>query len=115
MERVFMNRDEILAKSRIENKGADEMAKQVQLKAASISRAVGFVLCIVGAALDGIFLDNGLIGLVCWTVYWGMLATEGWVLVAGGKTKYGWIGAVCNTALFLLFAVAFALRLINCV
>lgn len=108
-----MNRDGILAKSRGEYKGADEMAKQVKLQAASISRAVGFFLCILGAFLDGVFLENGLIGLMCWTVYWGMLATEGWVLVAGIKTKYGWIGAVCNTVLFVLFAVAFSVRLID--
>lgn len=108
-----MNRDEILAKSRSEYQGADEMAKQVKLQAASVSRAVGFLLCILGASLDNIFLDIGLIGLFCWTVYWGMLATEGWVLVAGIKTKYGWIGAVCNTLLFVLFAVAFVVRLID--
>jgi hypothetical protein len=89
------------------------MAKQVKLQAASVSRAVGFLLCILGAMLDNIFLDNGLVGLVCWTVYWGMQATEGWVLVAGIKTKHGWIGAVCNTALFVLFAVAFVVRMMD--
>lgn len=108
-----MNKDEILAKSRGEYKGADEMAKQVKLRAASVSRAVGFLLCILGAMLDNLFLEIGLVGLMCWTVYWAMLATEGWVLVAGIKTKHGWIGAACNTLLFIVFAVAFTVRMVS--
>jgi hypothetical protein len=108
-----MNKEEILAKSRNENKGADEMEKQAKLQAASVSRAVGFLLCILGAMLDNIFLNNGLIGLMCWTVYWGMQATEGWVLAFGLKIKRNWITAACYTALFVLFAVAFVVRMMD--
>ena len=109
----YMNKDEILAKSRNAYKGEDEMTKQVKLKAASISRAVGLLLCVIGAVVDGIFLENGLIGLSCWTVYWGMHTVEGWVMVADLKTKYGWIGAAFNSLLFVLFAVALVIRVLN--
>ena len=108
-----MTREDILARSRKENECGDEMAKQKKLKAASISRAMGFLLCVLGAMVDSIFLDIGLVGLVCWAVYWGMLAAEGWVLVAGLKTKWGWLGALANTVFFLAFAIAFIVRAIE--
>lgn len=108
-----MNRDEILAKSRNENKGADEMAKQVQLKAASVSRAVGFSLCCIGALIANLMDLSVIVSLACWMIYWGMLAAEGWILVAGLKTKWGWLGALVNTMFFVAFAVLFILRAVQ--
>jgi hypothetical protein len=39
-----------------------------------------------------------------------MLAVEGWVLVSGLKTRWGWMGALVNTAFFIAFAVLFVVR-----
>jgi hypothetical protein len=108
-----MNKDEILAKSRKENESGDEMAKQAQLRAASISRAVGFFLCVLGALLDSLLLENGLVGLTCWMVYWGMQAVEGWVLMICTKSKNGWRTATVKTLLFVLFAVALIVRMLD--
>ena len=100
-----MNKDEILAKSRNENRNGDEMVQQVKLRTASISRAVGFCLCVFGVFVDSIFLKIGLLGLVCWTVYWGMLAAEEWVIYVGLKVKYGLFKALVNTIFFIAFTV----------
>lgn len=108
-----MNRDEILAKSRNENKGADEMAKQVKLKAASVSRAVGFFLCCIGALVANLLDLSIVVALVCWMVYWGMLAAEGWVLAAGLKTRWGWLGALANTIFFVAFTALFIVRAVQ--
>ena len=110
-----MNRDEILARSRKENEGGDEMIKQLKLRAASVSRAFGFMLCVLGALVDSIFLESGLVGLICWVVYWGMRAVEEWLLFAGNKKKNGWTMAVVYTFFFAAFIVAFVIRLIEVV
>lgn len=99
-----MNREEILAKSRSENEKEDEMEKMVKLKAASISRSVGFVLCSVIALLDAIFGDFRFIAPVCWLVYWGMQSTEEWILWAQLKKKRSIFLVLLSTVFTLLFA-----------
>ena len=72
----------------------------MKLRAASVSRAFGFMLCVLGALVDSIFLESGLVGLICWVVYWGMRAVEEWLLFPGIKKKNGWTMAVVYTFFF---------------
>ena len=50
-----MNKDEILEKSRQENKHKDEMEKEVFLKAGQISCAVGSIICAIIIVLETFF------------------------------------------------------------
>lgn len=94
-----MNREEILARSQKENRNKpDERSRAIQVKARSVSRTAGLVLCIalamVGIAIkrDSAFLWGML------AVYWGMLAAEHLAWAAKESSKWQWIGAVAITA-----------------
>ena len=55
---VVMNKDEILEKSRQENKHKDEMEKEVFLKAGQRSCAVGSIICALIIVLETFFADH---------------------------------------------------------
>ena len=107
-----MNRDEILAKSRSENEVEDEMEKMVKLKAATISRAVGFLICTLMAILDAAFGDFKIIGPVCWSVYWGMQSTESWILWFQLRRKRGWMLALLYTGFAVFFSILLVMNLL---
>lgn len=106
-----MNREEILAKSRHENKNVlDEREMAAQTKANSISQGVGLILCIVIGAVG-----MGLTGMVSmlWAataIYWGMFAAEQVALAirlrSMGRGVFGGILTVGFIALFTVFVVS---------
>ena len=99
-----MNRDEILAKSREENKTADERVKSIQTKAGAISSAVGLALCCIIAFLEGIWGDSCILFYGCFSIYWGITAAKGLVLAFATKNKAGWFAAV-NVVIFIGFMI----------
>lgn len=108
-----MNRDEILARSRDENKNVlDEREKAVQTKANSISQGVGLILCIVIGAIG-----MGLTGTVsilwaCTSIYWGMFAAERVAVAIKLRSKGQWIFA---GAFVVGFVVIVAVFVVSCV
>ena len=108
-----MNRDEILEKSRDENKNVlDEREKAVQTKSNSISQGVGMILCILVGAIG-----MGLTGSVsilagCTTIFWGMFAAER-VAYAVKLRSFGHF--VLAGALITGFVAMFILFVISCV
>ena len=108
-----MNRDEILAKSRQENKNVlDEREQAAQTKANSISQGFGMILCIfIGA------IGMGLTGMACmlWAslaIYWGMFAAERVVCAIKLRSKGHWVLAGVTVA---GFAAIFIVFVISCV
>lgn len=106
-----MNREEILARSQKENRNKpDERSQAIQVKARSVSRTAGLVLCIalaiVGIAVkrDSAFLWGML------AVYWGMLAAEHLACAAGEKNRLRWMGAaaitVCAVGAIVIYILA---------
>lgn len=113
LEVFQLNRDDILAKSRNENKNVlDEREKAVQTKANSISQGIGLILCIVIGAIG-----MGLTGAVsilwaCTTIYWGMFAAERVAVAIKLRSKGQWIFA----GVFVVgFVVLFAVFVVSCI
>ena len=105
-----MKKEEILAKSRSENKNVmDERGNAIQTKANSISQGAGLILCLVVGFVGLLLTGYGSIIAACSAIYFGMFATERvyfavkyrgtvhWVLA--GLTFVGFIG------LFIFFVI----------
>lgn len=103
-----MDRDEILARSRSENKNVmDEREKDAQTKANSVSQGVGMILCILIGAIG-----MGLTGMVCtlWastSIYTGMFAAERIAVAIRLRSKGLWLLAGIATTAFLAVFVVF--------
>ena len=78
-----MNKEEILAKSRAENKGTDEREKLVLIKAGQIAFTVGGVMCMLIALFNSILsiVDQGgtrfdpKLNTMLWSIYLSMLGS----------------------------------------
>ena len=68
-----MDKDEILARSRKENKDMDFVEAEVLAKANSIALSVGIMVCGVLSILHAIFRET--VDFSAWTVYFSALAT----------------------------------------
>ena len=83
IKRTMMNKEEILAKSRAENKGQDEREKQVLIKAGQIAFTVGGVMCMLIALFNSILsmVDHGgtrfdpKLNTLLWAIYLSMLGS----------------------------------------
>ena len=69
-----MDKDEILKKSREENKNRDFVEAEVLNRANAIALAVGVMVCGVVSILRGLLTEKGTEPAV-WTVYFSVLAT----------------------------------------
>ena len=78
-----MNRDEILAMSREENKVSDEMSKMYQAEAGRWAFVVGGIVCALFIILEAIFLDK--VNRSTWALYLIMFGTN--ALVYGIRMK----------------------------
>ena len=67
-----MDKDEILAKSRAENKGWDFVEQEVLALAYRVAVGVGMIVCGVLSILHAIFAETVDYGI--WTVYFSVLA-----------------------------------------
>ena len=77
MEVFEMNREEILAKSRHENKNVmDERGKAIQTKANSISQGMGLILCLIVGFVGVLLSGYVCIIAACSAIYFGMFASE---------------------------------------
>ncbi len=70
-----MNRDEVLAKSRNENKNGDEREIQILANSSKIGMAVGGILAAVIVVFSEI-VNEPLLGLSAWAVYFSMFGSR---------------------------------------
>ena len=68
-----MNKEEILARSRNENKGMDIMELQSLEKASRIAAQVGMLLCCFVAVME--VAVTGQVSMESWLIYFGILST----------------------------------------
>jgi len=70
----MMEKEEILAKNRKDNRVSDEYEMQVLGRASTIATALGGLFCVVFAALEYIFTSK----ITCsyWAIYFAMLTCE---------------------------------------
>lgn len=71
-----MTREEILEKSRKENKAMDEREQAVVLRGASIAKGVGLLLCVLIVFLSDTFGGDPTASLGAFAIYWGMYGTD---------------------------------------
>ena len=78
-----MDKEEILAKSRQENKNRDFEDLEAQTWAISIAVKIGAMLCGLLSILEAVFRDGP--NLACWTIFFGVLGTT--MLLKYGKLR----------------------------
>jgi hypothetical protein len=71
----IMNKDEILAKSRKENKDGDEREIRILANASKIGMAVGGILAVI-IVLFSRMVNEPLLGLSAWAVYFAMFGSR---------------------------------------
>ena len=107
----FMNKEEILKKSREENKNKDIAELEIINYATSWAYRVGGMLCALIAVLEVIFLDR--ISSECWLIFFGMLSAIFIVKFIKLRKKHelaiGLIYVVC----FVFFAIKFVIDLLG--
>ena len=71
-----MTREEILEKSRKDNKIMDEREQAVILRSASIAKGVGLALCMIVVFVGDVLGADPAAGLSAFAIYWGMYGTD---------------------------------------
>ena len=104
-----MNKDDILARSRAENQGADQYEMQILEKAGKLSAQVGMLACCAIAVASAAV--TGRVSFGCWVIYFAILSTLFWTKWLYLKKRHEGILSVIYTAAGALFAVLFALEL----
>lgn len=95
-----MNRDEILEKSRKENRAGDEREIQLFANSSKIGMAVGGILSAIIVAFSRV-INDPLLGLSAWAVYFSMF---------GSRRLYQFVKTKEKTRLLqAIIGVAFAL------
>lgn len=83
-----MNKEEILKMSRQENEGRqDEREMAAYGEAGKVGMLVGGLLCAVLVFVSEVFLNNHVIGLVAWMVYFAMQGSHGITLYCKLKQR----------------------------
>ena len=104
-----MNREEILEKSRRENKGTDEMELIVLNSAGKLAAQIGMLICCVVAVLQVSFTDS--MSYESWMIYFSILGTLFTVKYVKLHKKHELLLAILFSALFVFFTVLFVRRL----
>lgn len=75
-----MTREEILLKSRLENKDFDEREQQVHLQASELAFRIGLVLCLLIMMVIRTFDGPKSALYAAWTIYFCMTAIQRWII-----------------------------------
>ena len=103
-----MNKEEILAKSRAENKMADEMELQIRLKAGKIAKVCGVVVAFILPFIGEIF-GISVIGWTATTIAFVMISIESLIVIIKTKNKSEWF-IVATNIVFMFFSIAMLIK-----
>ncbi len=104
-----MNRDEILERSREENKNQDEMERHALAKAGQKACAVGGLLCSVLIIFESFFAGHP--NFSTWAVYLSMTGTMLLTKYSLLKKKHELVFGLFQIALAVVFFVLYVIRL----
>ena len=96
-----MNREEILAKSREENREADEREVHIRLRAGKIAKAFGIAIAFVLVFIEGVFVDNPALGWTALTIAFVMNTIEEWIVVVMTRKKTEWFTVLFDTSMLI--------------
>ena len=97
-----MTKEEILEKSRNENKGFDEREQQTRTMAGNISQSFGVFLCLLTAMINRYFDGPRVVSTAVLMIYVGMGASQYIVSALRLKKVSDWLMALFLTAVFVL-------------
>ena len=107
-----MNKEDILEKSRKENKGKhDERELAALARAGQIAAAVGGMLCAIIILLESIFSDS--VSTAPWAIYLGMTGTTLLVKYVKLRKPHELLFALLELALAIIFIVMFIIQLLG--
>lgn len=106
-----MEKEEILAKSRKENKNKDIAELEVVNRSGRIAAIVGAVLCCVISFLDWHFTKT--INCACWAVDFGMLTAMFVAKYVKLKKKHELIVAIVYFLIFAFFCYGYIFNLVR--
>ena len=104
-----MNREEILEKSRRENKGTDEIELIVLNSAGKLAAQIGMLICCAVAVLQVSFTDS--MSYESWMIYFSILGTLFIVKYIKLHKRHELLLAILFSGLFVFFTVLFVRRL----
>lgn len=99
-----MEKEEILQRSRRENKNGDEREKVMQHKGYAIAACVGMIVCMAFTMLESLIFDREINDL--WCIYSAIQCTAGIIQYLETKKRIFLV-------IGILFAITFALYLAN--
>ena len=97
-----MTKEEILEKSRNENKGFDEREQQARIMAGNISQSFGVFLCLLTSMINRYFDGPRVVTIAVLMIYVGMGASQYIVSALRLKKVSDWVMALFLTAVFVL-------------
>lgn len=106
-----MTKEEILAKSRDENRNGDLIDLEVQSKAAKVGIFVSFLLCAVISIVELIFTKK--VSVQCWMVFFGITATIFLVKFIKMHKKHELFVFICYLTIFVLLSIRFIFTLLG--
>ena len=106
-----MDKNDVLARSRAENKGNDEYEKQVLEKAGKLAAQVGLLVCCIVAAVSVAVTDR--VNNACWVIYFSVYATLFWTKYRHLKNRHELMLAAVSTLVGLLFLGLFIREMIS--
>ena len=104
-----MNKEEILAKSREENKNQDIYEYDVLKSAGSIATRIGLIFCCLIALLEVIF--TGKVSFGSWFIFFGMLSTLFLVKFIKLHRRHELLVTVLYFALCIMFFILFIIQI----
>lgn len=104
-----MDKNEILAQSRKENKNKDLAELETVQKASSVAGRVGMLVCCLIAVLEVIF--TGRINYASWTIYFSILGSLFLVKYLSLRRRHELLMTVLYLALFVFFLTLYLLRI----
>lgn len=106
-----MNKDDILAMSRAEQKGSDEYEKHVMEKASKLAAQVGLIVCCVVATVSVMVTDRP--NYACWVIYFSIYASLFWVKFCFLRKRHELAMAVTASLVGLLCFGFFVLEMVR--
>ena len=104
-----MDRNEILAQSRKENKNKDLAELEAVKKASNIASRVGMLVCCLIAVLEVIFTSR--VNYASWTIYFSILGTLFLVKYLSLRKRHELLMTILCLALFVFFFTLYLLRI----
>ncbi|MBR2048054.1 MAG: hypothetical protein IJ960_05595 [Oscillospiraceae bacterium] len=102
-----MDRDEILEKSRKENRNMDEREQQIARQASIAAKVSGMTACLLVSIVAKCLGCPQYLFFALWTVYWGMNLGEFWYRAIRLKKRNDLLAAIVNTVACILCGLCF--------